>query len=110
MATPAERVRSLVDEIRGVAVASGDAGVAMGELVDAVVARGFAVEAIEAAIWALLGARLLTPSGFVCRLVRGPEGAAASPPRRTYELRLAAWSPERDGAPDDPADAAEGSG
>lgn len=93
--------RTLEEEVADAVATHGERGVAMGVVVDALIARGHPVEAIEAAIWALLGARALTPSGFVCRLLRRPgEGSAI---HRSYELLLATWSPEQD----EPADGAE---
>ena len=49
---------------------AGERGVPMGQIVDEMVGLGHKVEAVELEIWALLGCRALTPSGFVCRVVR----------------------------------------
>ena len=49
---------------------AGDRGVAMGQIVDAMVGLGHGVEAVEQAIWGMMATRELTPSGFVCRIVR----------------------------------------
>ena len=78
------------------ALAESDArkGIAMGMLVDTLEHNGYAAEAVEEEIWAMLAARRLTPSGFVCRKVRpGPDAT----PVRTYELLLLPWSPNLDG-------------
>ena len=75
--------------------AAGPAGAAMGALVDALVERGHRAEAVEQAIWRLLGERRLTPSGFVCRTMQRRQGAATTT-GRAYELLLAPWSPEQD--------------
>lgn len=75
---------------------AGTRGVAMGQLVDALVGRGYAPEAIEHAIWALLGARRLTPSGFLCRQLRRRDSVGEMVQTRCYELLLAPWSSELD--------------
>src|SRR5690606_17789525 len=75
---------------------AGTRGVAMGQLVDALVGRGYAPEAIERAIWALLGARRLTPSGFLCRQLRRRDNLGELVQHRCYELLLAPWSSELD--------------
>lgn len=75
---------------------AGTRGVAMGQLVDALVGRGYAPEAVEQAIWALLGARRLTPSGFLCRMLRRRDTFGELVQTRCYELMLAPWSSELD--------------
>jgi len=75
---------------------AGERGVAMGQIVDALVGRGHTVESIEQGIWALLGCRRLTPSGFVCRIVRRRDAFGEPVQARSYELLLAPWSAERD--------------
>jgi hypothetical protein len=75
---------------------AGTRGVAMGQLVDALVGRGYSAEAIEQAIWALLGARRLTPSGFLCRHLRRRDALGEVVQTRCYELLLAPWSSELD--------------
>ncbi|MFZ6182666.1 hypothetical protein [Nannocystis pusilla] len=75
---------------------AGTRGVAMGQLVDALVGRGYTPEAVEQAIWALLGARRLTPSGFLCRQLRRRDTFGEMVQTRCYELLLAPWSSELD--------------
>lgn len=74
----------------------GARGVAMGPIVDALVGVGFAAEAVEEAIWSLLGERRLTPSGFVCRQLRRRDAFGESVQSRCYEVMLAPWSSELD--------------
>lgn len=66
----------------------------MGVVVDTLEHNGYAPEDVEQEIWAMLAARRLTPSGFVCRKVRNTPGAT---PARTYEFLLMPWSPKLDG-------------
>ncbi len=73
---------------------AGEQGISMGDVVDALEQRGFAAPDIEHEIWELLSRRRLTPSGFVCRKLRGSQGRGH---RRTYEFLLVPWSPELDG-------------
>ena len=75
---------------------AGTRGVAMGQLVDALVGRGYTPEAVEQAIWTLLGARRLTPSGFLCRQLRRRDPFGEMVQTRCYELLLAPWSSELD--------------
>lgn len=75
---------------------AGNRGVAMGQVVDAMVGLGYAVEAVEQAIWTLLAARRLTPSGFVCRIVKRRDAFGEAVQARSYELLLAPWSTEQD--------------
>ncbi len=75
---------------------AGERGVAMGQIVDALVGLGHEVEAVEQAIWAMLEARVLTPSGFVCRIVRRRDAFGEKVQARSYELLLMPWSAERD--------------
>lgn len=75
---------------------AGERGVAMGQIVDEMVGLGHAVEAVEQAIWELLGSRSLTPSGFVCRVVRRRDAFGEVVQARSYELMLAPWSAEFD--------------
>lgn len=75
---------------------AGDRGVAMGQLVDDLVGLGHTVEVIERAIWELLASRALTPSGFVCRVVRRRDAFGEPVQARTYELLLAPWSADLD--------------
>lgn len=88
------------DEFReallGRAGKAGNRGVPMGQIVDEMVGLGHAVEAVEAAIWALLGSRELTPSGFVCRIVRRKDAFGELVQARSYELLLMPWSAEQD--------------
>lgn len=77
---------------------SGEHGIPMGALVDALEAGGHAAQDIEHEVWDLLSHRRLTPSGFVCRTVmRRPTKDAAPQPLRIYEFLLAPWSAEQDG-------------
>lgn len=87
----------LRESIIEAAAGEGDRGVAMGAIVDALSSAGYAPEDIELAIWALLGARLLTPNGFVCRMLqrKGSNGVKARV-SRSYELLLVPWSPVDD--------------
>jgi hypothetical protein len=71
-----------------------DRGMSMGALVDTLEHNGYAPEEVEQEIWAMLAARRLTPSGFVCRKVRRTSGAT---PERTYEFYQMPWSPKLDG-------------
>jgi hypothetical protein len=75
---------------------AGDRGVAMGQIVDAMVGHGHGVEAVEQAIWALMASRQLTPSGYVCRIVKRRDSFGETVQARSYELLLAPWSVERD--------------
>ncbi len=88
-----EQFREAIVEQAGKA---GDRGVAMGQIVDAMVGLGNEVEAVEQAIWDLLATRRLTPSGFVCRIVRRRDAFGEAVQARTYELMLAPWSAELD--------------
>lgn len=74
--------------------AEGDAGLAMGDLVDAIVAEGLDEDAVEASIWRLLEQRRVTPHGYVRRVLRKGRGEGKT--RRCYELVLRPWSPELD--------------
>ncbi|MEZ4381114.1 MAG: hypothetical protein R3A79_07185 [Nannocystaceae bacterium] len=78
-------------------------GVAMGALVDGLSERGFRAEEVELAIWGLMSARLLTPSGFICRRLRrrlesvdGVDRSEGEQIYRAYELLLTPWSPAAD--------------
>ncbi|MCA9635661.1 MAG: hypothetical protein KC420_06480 [Myxococcales bacterium] len=73
----------------------GEQGVAMGTIVDAMIDRGYRAEEAELALWELLGERLLTPSGFVCRMIRRRADGEAQV-SRAYELLLIPWSPDDD--------------
>lgn len=75
---------------------AGERGVPMGQIVDALVGRGHPLDAVEQGIWALLGARRLTPSGFVCRIVRRRDAFGEQVQARSYELLLAPWSADLD--------------
>lgn len=88
-----EQFREAILEQAGKA---GDRGVAMGQIVDAMVGLGNEVETIEQAIWDLLANRRLTPSGFVCRIVRRRDAFGEPVQARSYELMLAPWSAELD--------------
>jgi len=71
-------------------------GAPMGVIVDDVTAQGHDPEQVERAVWRLLGARRLTPSGFVCRVVRQRTDSGEAKQVRTYEFLLIPWSPEMD--------------
>ncbi len=71
-----------------------DQGMAMGSVVDTLEHNGYAAQDVEHEIWAMLGARRLTPAGFICRKVRSRPGAT---PSRTYEFLLVPWSSKLDG-------------
>lgn len=75
---------------------AGDRGVPMGQIVDAMVGLGHGVEAVEQAIWALMATRRLTPSGYVCRIVKRRDAFGEPVQARSYELLLAPWSAEQD--------------
>lgn len=75
---------------------AGERGVPMGQVVDEMVGLGHAVEVVEAAIWELMACRALTPSGFVCRVVRRRDAFGEVVQARSYELLLAPWSAELD--------------
>ena len=75
---------------------AGERGVAMGQIVDAMVGLGHGVEAVEQAIWELMASRQLTPSGYVCRIVKRRDPFGETVQARSYELLLAPWSAERD--------------
>jgi hypothetical protein len=75
---------------------AGERGVPMGQIVDEMVGLGHTVEAVELEIWALLGCRSLTPSGFVCRMVRRRDAFGEVVQARSYELLLAPWSADLD--------------
>lgn len=74
---------------------AGTHGVAMGTLVDTLEAQGFAVEDIEQHIWHLMGARRLTPAGYICRTLER-RSSGASRRQRMYEFTLVPWSPQLD--------------
>ncbi len=78
------------------AAAEGERGVAMGAIVDALTGAGYRAEEVELAIWSLLGARLLTPSGFVCRMLQRRGEDERPRVSRSYELLLLPWSPADD--------------
>lgn len=71
-------------------------GVSMGVIVDDLATQGHDAEEVERAVWRLLGVRRLTPSGFVCRVVRRRVDSGAAKQARTYEFLLIPWSPEMD--------------
>lgn len=75
---------------------AGVRGVPMGQIVDALVGRGHTVESVEQGVWALLGCRRLTPSGFVCRILRRHDAFGELVQVRSYELLLAPWSADLD--------------
>jgi hypothetical protein len=75
---------------------AGARGLPMGQIVDALVGRGHTVESVEQAVWELLGCRRLTPSGFVCRIVRRRDAFGEPVQARSYELLLAPWSADLD--------------
>jgi hypothetical protein len=75
---------------------AGNRGVPMGQIVDEMVGLGHTVESVEQAVWDLLACRGLTPSGFVCRIVRRKDAFGEVVQARTYELLLAPWSVELD--------------
>jgi hypothetical protein len=78
------------------AATAGARGVPMGQVVDALVGRGYPVHDVEQTIWGLLGERLLTPSGFVCRMLRRRDDLGAQVQSRCYELLIVPWSRELD--------------
>ncbi len=78
------------------AASAGERGVSMGEIVDTLIAGGYRAEVIELEIWSLLGARLLTPSGFVCRMLQRRGEAERPRISRSYELLLVPWTPAGD--------------
>ncbi len=84
------------EQILELAGKAGDRGVAMGQIVEAMVGLGHGVEAVEQAIWAMMATRELTPSGFVCRIVRRRDAFGEPVQARSYELLLAPWSAEQD--------------
>ncbi len=90
---------------------AGARGVPMGQIVDALVGSGHTIESVEQGIWELLGCRRLTPSGFVCRIVRRRDAFGEPVQARSYELLLAPWSADLDHdidhEVDDLADAAQ---
>ena len=86
---------------------AGARGVPMGQIVDALVGSGHTIETVEQGNWELLGCRRLTPSGFVCRIVRRRDAFGEPVQARSYELLLAPWSADLDHDIDDLADAAQ---
>lgn len=84
--------QAILDQTDG----GGTRGVPMGQVVDALVGRGYSAEAVEQAIWSLLAARRLTPSGFLCRMLRRRDALGELVQTRCYELLLAPWSSELD--------------
>lgn len=86
---------SIHAEILRLADEAGESGITMGGIVDRLEAMGSSVPDVELAIWELLGARRLTPAGFVCRTVRRPAERGYER-ARSYEFLLVPWSPERD--------------
>jgi len=85
---------ALRQAIVALAESAPEQGMSMGALVDTLEHNGYAPEDVEREIWAMLAARKLTPSGFICRKVRSQPGAS---PARTYEFLLVPWSPKLDG-------------
>ncbi len=85
---------ALRQAIVALAESAPEQGLSMGTLVDTLEHNGYAPEEVEREIWAMLAARRLTPSGFICRKVRSEPGAT---PARTYEFLLVPWSPKLDG-------------
>jgi len=77
------------------AAAKGEHGVTMGVIVDGL-CGSYAAEQVEHAIWALLSRRLLTPSGFVCRMLQRRGDGEKAKISRSYEMLLVPWSPEDD--------------
>ncbi len=75
---------------------AGKQGIAMGQLVETLTRAGYPVETIELAIWDLMARRALTPSGFLCRVVRRRDRHGQTTDVRCYELLLCRWSPEHD--------------
>ena len=94
MAAPVPIASPLQRAIVELAEQAGEQGISMGDVVDALERRGFAAQDIEVEIWDMLARRRLTPSGFVCRTLRGTQGKGT---RRAYEFLLVPWSPELDG-------------
>lgn len=86
----------LTDAIVELAEQAGPSGAAMGAIVDALEAQGFAPAIVEREIWSLLERRRLTPNGFVCRTLRrrGADGRAVM--ARVYEFMLVPWSASLD--------------
>jgi hypothetical protein len=93
-ATPIPMASPLQRAIVELAEQSGEQGIAMGDVVDALEQRGFAAQDVEHEIWEMLSHRRLTPCGFVRRTVRKSQGRST---QRIYEFLLAPWSPELDG-------------
>jgi hypothetical protein len=77
----------------------GETGMAMGALVDEVLADGGRDEAVEMAIWHLLEQGRVVPSGFVCRIVRKRDAAGKPFNLRTYELMLTCTPADRSQLP-----------
>ncbi len=75
---------------------AGETGVAMGTLVDQVIAQGARAEDVELALWALLGQQRVVPSGFICRMVRKRDPAGNPFDLRTYEFLLARTPSDED--------------
>lgn len=82
--------------IMEVAQHAGEQGIAMGALVDELERRGFDYQDVELEIWRLLGERMLTPSGFICRTLRKPTATEPSAVARMYEFMLTPWSVDYD--------------
>ena len=76
--------------------AAGDAGVAMGAIVDHFVQEGFEEDPVEACLWRMLELRRITPHGYVRRMLRAAPAGGEGRMRRCYELVLRPWSPELD--------------
>jgi hypothetical protein len=67
-----------------------DPGIAMGALVDGVMAEGAKAEDVEVAIWALLQRGRAVSGGFICRVVRKRDAGGQLFDLRTYEVLLTA--------------------
>lgn len=83
---------ALHEEIVRICESAGHGGVPMGQVVDRLVAEGFAEEEIEQRIWTMIAQRHLTPNGFVRRRLRIADRARGRYERRCYEFTLIAWS------------------
>jgi hypothetical protein len=74
----------------------GESGVTMGRIVDTLHADGVDEQTAEMEVWSLMQQRMLTPKGFICRVVRQKGRGGRWREQRVYEFVLVAWSPDLD--------------
>ncbi len=86
-------IQALVLEL---AEQAGPKGISMGHIVDQLAGAGHQTDAVERAIWELLGRRRLTPVGYVRRVLRRRGDNDRLISSRSYEFLLIPWSADLD--------------